>query len=345
MKMIAVLLGAVALAFTLSGSAGAGDFAAEWKARLDAQQTPLTRPADFDAFWAKATAKVEAHDARAQFKRLTDYPLDGIRVFDTVFHGLDGTPVAAWLLLPPSASPEKPAPALVLYHGGGESRGVPTDHLAYVNAGMALFVMDFRNQGGVTGSLTPLNRRANGGFITQNIDQGPENYYLYHVWTDALLAVKTVMAHPAVDAGRVAVGGASQGGGTSLAMAALNPKIDYCLAGVPSYCDWPRRIHTRTASAGAIATYLEQFPAEYDRVMKLMSYFDAMNFCDRIKCPVNMYSCFKDASVPPECVYSGYNHIAVPKTIRDYPYGQHRLYSYELEIWLLTLRERWRLGK
>jgi hypothetical protein len=71
----------------------------------------------------------------------------------------------------------------------------------------------------------------------------PLDNYFYHVFTDQLLWVKTMFNLPFVDTKKVAVMGASQGGGTSLIMAALEPRIALCRPAVPSYCCWEAHFH------------------------------------------------------------------------------------------------------
>ncbi len=98
-------------------------------------------------------------------------------------------------------------------------------------------------------------------------------YFLYHAWTDALLCLRLAMAIPEIDAGRVAVGGSSQGGGTALAMAALNGRVAACIADVPSYY---KRIVTQTASGGDLAAFLRRYPHKMNQVYRTMSYFDEL---------------------------------------------------------------------
>ncbi|HQL83535.1 MAG TPA: acetylxylan esterase, partial [Spirochaetota bacterium] len=50
-----------------------------------------------------------------------------------------------------------------------------------------------------------------------------------------------------------------------------------------------------------------------------LTYFDALNFSDRIECPVLATVGFKDSIAPPECVFSLFNHILSEKTIEVFP--------------------------
>ncbi len=284
----------------------------------------INRQPDFDAFWEKAYGRVQAHDPAPKMKEVREYTLNHVKIYDTVVHGLDGTPVAAWLMLPAEASAANPVPGMVHFHGGSGNRGKnPLGWVAPVLAGYAVVLSEFRNQGGTTGSNTPLSRCVGKSFAVENLSSPPENNYFYHAFTDQLLMVKFLMSLPEVDGSRVAVVGASQGGGTSMIMAALNPEIAFCMPAVPSYCAWERRIFIRTACAEEIAKYIDMFPERCEEVFRTMSYFDAMNFADRIKCPVLMSCGLKDPLTPPDCVYAGYNKIVAPKEMTIYPFGGH----------------------
>jgi cephalosporin-C deacetylase len=295
---------------------------------------PLTREEDFASFWDMAVKKVKKHDVTLSMK-LSDYPLKGVKIFDSIFHGLDGTPVRCWIMLPETAKPET-CPVMVNFHGGGGHRGYPPWFLHWIMNGYAVISMDFRQQGGLTGSNTPLTRSSANSFSVMNI-LDYRSYYLYHAWTDALLSVKIAGQLEEIDRSKIVVSGLSQGGGTSLVMAALNPDISVCLAAVPSYCWWERRIFIRSACAADISRFIACNPEYEETVYKTMSYYDVINFADRIKCPVTVSCGLKDELTPPDCVYAAYNKIRSEKYIHNYSAGGHTLEPVELERWLRFL--------
>jgi len=299
---------------------------------LEKIDVPLSKQDDFDSFWEYTLEKVDKHNPELKMKELSDYPLKEVTVYNSVFHGLDQTPIKTWILLPGKVLTEN-VPVIVWFHGGNRSREEPFNHLYWLAAGFAVIAMDFRQQGGQTGSNTPMTRCGGHSFSVMNIENY-KSYYLYHAWTDALIAIKLAEMVPGIDREKVAVAGSSQGGGTALVMAALNHQINFCLAAVPSFCWWEKRISIRSGCAKDIAAYIEKNPDNIENVYRTMSYYDVINFVDKIKCPV-VFSCgFNDQDTPASCVYAAYNKISSKKIMHNYPAGGHTLEPKEIENWL-----------
>ena len=152
-----------------------------------------------------------------------------------------------------------------------------------------------------------------------------------------LLLTRWLLEQPEIDTGRSAAMGASQGGGTALILAALEPRIALCLSAVPSFCCWEQRVFGRTACASMMARYLRSYPEKTESVFRTLSYFDAMNFADRIHGRVKMQICLKDASAPPDCAFAAYNRLSCPRSLQINPLGEHA--AVDAEEWQYDLWE------
>ena len=179
---------------------------------------------------------------------LTRYEADiyaPVEVYDTEFSGAAGDRIRAWYLRPAGADGQTPVVVKFIGYGGG--RGMPAEHALLPALGYAVFVMDTRGQGGrwTTGATgdrqgDPAAGPENARVMTRGIAR-PEGYYYTRLFTDAVLAVEA--ASELTGAPRVAVSGASQGGGLALAAAALIPQaVAVCHADVPFLCDIQRGI-------------------------------------------------------------------------------------------------------
>jgi cephalosporin-C deacetylase len=152
----------------------------------------------------------------------------------------------------------------------------------------------------------------------------PEGYYYRRLVVDAVRAVDCLRTHPAVDAGRVMVAGASQGGGLALATAALAGEVAAVMPDMPFPCHWRRA--TRLADRGPYAEVARYCAAQRDRrhsVFATLGYFDAVSFAARCRAPALFSVALMDRVCPPSTVYAAYNHYAGPKRLAVWEYNDH----------------------
>jgi cephalosporin-C deacetylase len=294
--------------------------------QLERYAPPRDEPADFDAFWAATLAEALRHPLAPRFEpHVTG--LRGVESFDVTFSGYDGQPVRAWLNLPRQRS--GPLPCVVEYIGYGGGRGFPSDWLLWASAGYAHFVMDTRGQGsswlpGDTADPEPEGSSPQfPGFMTRGV-ASPETYYYRRVFTDAVRAIEAARAHSAVDAGRIALSGGSQGGGITLAAAGLVGDVALAMPDVPFLCHYRRATEiTDGHPYQEIARYLLTHRNKVDATFRTLSYFDGVNFAPRARASALFSAGLMDEICPPSTVYAAYNHYAGPKAIRVWRYNHH----------------------
>lgn len=288
-------------------------------------------PADFDAFWSDTLAASNKHAINATFTPIKDAIYDLVDAFDVTFAGYAGQPVKGWFIAPKHAS--KPLPTLVTYIGYGGGRSLPVDHLVPAMSGFAHFVMDTRGQGstwspgdtaddpGDAGNLTGPQFP---GVMTRGIES-PQSYYYRRVFTDAARAIQAAITHPSVDKSRVGVTGVSQGGGITLAAAALaGDAVKIAMADVPFLCHYSRATTIiDTAPYNEIAKYLATHRHKIEQTYKTLAYFDGMHFAPRIKARCLLSVGLMDTICPPSTIYAAYNRIRAPKEIRSYTFNNH----------------------
>ena len=189
-------------------------------------------------------------------------------------------------------------------------------------------MMDTRGQGsswfiGETPDPDGDGAAAQAGFMTQGI-LDPATYFYRRVFTDAVRAVETIRTHAAVDAGRVAVAGGSQGGGISLAAAGLVADLAGVITDVPFLCDFPRSTTlVDTNPYGEIVRYLKAHRDHTELAMRTLSYFDGAVLARSAKAPALFSVGLMDDICPPSTVYAAFNAYGGPKEIREYPYNEH----------------------
>ena len=285
-----------------------------------------TEPTDFEQFWTDTLEAARSHPLGLEHTAV-DTGLHLVDVDDVTFAGYGGQPIKAWLVRPARA--EGPLPCIVEYRGYGGGRGLPHELLYWASAGYAHLIMDTRGQGGNWGVGVTPDDGAHGsgpsvdGFMTKGI-QSPETYYYRRVYTDAVRAVEAARALPLVDAGRVFVRGASQGGGIAIAVAGLVPDLAGVLTDVPFLQHIRRATEiVDTNPYQQIARFLATHRTEVERVFSTLSYFDGLNFATRANAPAIYSVGMMDDVCPPSTVFASYNHYAGPKEIVVYPYNGH----------------------
>lgn len=283
-------------------------------------------PADFDAFWAATLAEARRFPLAPVFDPYNAYLRD-VDVYDVTFNGYGGQPIKGWLLLPARRAGK--LPCVVEYIGYGGGRAFPLAWLGWSSAGFAHLVMDTRGQGsnwspGDTPDPEPQGSSPHyPGFMTRGI-QNPATYYYRRVFTDAVRAIETARAHPAIDPERIAVTGGSQGGGITLAAAGLDPTVKAAMPDVPFLCMYRRATQiVNSFPYGEISAYLKAHREQVETVFQTLAYFDGVNFAARATASVLFSVGLMDEICPPSTVYAAYNHWGGPKDIRVYEYNNH----------------------
>jgi cephalosporin-C deacetylase-like acetyl esterase len=135
-------------------------------------------------------------------------------------------------------------------------------------------------------------------------------------------AVDFLASRPEVDRDRIAVTGGSQGGGLSLATAALDSRISLCAPDIPFLCDWVR--YFKTSDWPEMNEWVKAKPhRSWEKTLRTLSYFDALNLADRIRCPVFVGLGLQDQVCPAATIFAVYNRLPVSKEYRVYPKAGH----------------------
>ncbi|AEG45222.1 acetylxylan esterase [Isoptericola variabilis] len=294
--------------------------------QLETYTPTIDEPADFDEFWATTIAEARAVDTAPTLERV-DAGLTEVVVDDVTFPGFGGHPVKAWLVRPAHA--DGPLPTVVEYLGYGGGRGLPHERLALAAAGFAHLVMDTRGQGSGWGSggdtPDPVGSGpASPGFMTRGILDPLEHYYR-RVFTDGVRAVDAVRQIEGLDPTRIAVGGTSQGGGITIAVAGLVPDVVAAVPNVPFLCDFRRAVRITDAMPyGEITRYLSVHREHEQAVWRTLSYLDGVSFARRARAAGLFSVALMDTICPPSTVYGAYNAWAgAEKQIDVYPYNNH----------------------
>jgi len=197
-------------------------------------------------------------------------PAKGVTCYAVRFDGFEGGRIAGWYAQPDTSS-EK-LPGVVMYHGYSGRGTRPLDLLTLAMQGIAVLSMDCRGQNGQSQDVAPAAEGHQMGWMTKGI-RDPKTYYFRHTYADAVRAIELLAHRPEVDASRLAVTGGSQGGGLSLAAAALTERdLLLALPDIPFLCDFRRAIEiTNAGPYPEIINFLKSFPHLRERAIRTLA--------------------------------------------------------------------------
>jgi cephalosporin-C deacetylase len=294
------------------------------------------RPADFDEYWDRALAEMKSLDPQIE---LAPHQISApfAEAFDLYFNGVGDARVHAKYLRP-KAAPE-PHPAVVMFHGYSGSSGDWTDKLNYVAQGYSVAALDCRGQGGCSEDPGGTTGNTLRGHIIRGLDDTPDKMLFRQIFLDTAQLAGLVMAMPEVDATRVGCTGGSQGGGLTLACAALEPRIERAAPVFPFLCDYLRvwEMDLAVAAYEEIRTYFRMFDpihARKEDVFKKLGYIDCQYLAPRIKGEVLMATGLMDTICPPSSQFAAFNKITAKKDVVIYPdFGHEGLPGHADRVW------------
>ena len=286
------------------------------------------RPTDHDAFWERALAEMDGTDPKVE---LVPHALTApyAECFDLFFTGVRGARIHAKYVRPArGAATSGRHPAVLLFHGYSMSSGDWSDKLKWAALGFSAAALDVRGQGGLSEDTGGVKGTTLRGHIIRGLDDEPDNLLFRHVFLDTALLARVVMAMPEVDAARVGVTGGSQGGGLTLACAALEPRVRRAFTVFPFLCDY-QRVWEMDLAAGAyeeLAWYFRSFDPRHEREAEIftrLGYIDVQHLASRIRAETRMAVGLMDQICPPSSQFAAYNRMTCQKSLVVYPDFAH----------------------
>ena len=279
------------------------------------------RPGDFDAFWARALKEMRGTNPMLEMKP-AEFQAPCAECFDLYFTGVRGARIHAKYLRPRRTG--RPHPAVVQFHGYSGDCGDWSGKLQYVAMGYSIAALDCRGQGGQSEDSGGVKGNTLRGHIVRGLDDSADNLLFRHVYLDTAQLTGLVMGMKEVDPGRVGVFGGSQGGGLTLACAALEPRVKLAAPTFPFLSDYKRvwEMDLARDAYQELRDFFRMFDPEHRReeeIFNRLGYIDIQNLAPRIKARVMMGVGLMDTICPPSSQFAAYNKIKAPKELVIYP--------------------------
>jgi cephalosporin-C deacetylase len=273
-------------------------------------QSKVHKPDDFGAFWDDVLRQASAIPLEAEVIPDPLRTSEDIEVFQVFYRSIDDVRVAAWYCRP--AGRAERTPAVILLPGYQMDPPIPKE---------------WARKGYIALSVAPRGKlRSMGQFnpgypnlLTYNVvDRHTYAYRGFYV--DTWRGIDFLLSRPEVEPTRLGVTGNSQGGGLTITTAAMRPEVRAASAGAPYLCGFMDAIElTHTYPYEEINDYLRLHPDRRPEVEATVTYFDGINFADRISCPIIVNIGLQDNVCPPETGHVLFDRIGA---------ADKRLYAY-----------------
>lgn len=279
------------------------------------------KPDDFDQYWARALAELEEVDPQVELVP-SDFQAPHAECFDLYFTGVQGARIHAKYVRPKAAT--EPHPAVLQFHGYAWNSGDWNDKLIYASIGYSIAALDCRGQGGDSEDAGQVRGTTLHGHIIRGLDDHPDKLLFRQIFLDTVQLARIVMSFSEVDEERVGAIGGSQGGGLTLACAALEPRIKRLAPMYPFLSDY-RRVWEMDLAKDAydelrsFFRFHDPLHIREEEIFNKLGYIDIQHLADRIQGEVLMAVGLMDTICPPSTQFAAYNKIQAPKQLQVYP--------------------------
>ncbi|AST90858.1 MULTISPECIES: acetylxylan esterase [Sutcliffiella] len=287
--------------------------------QLQAYRPELTKMPDHDAFWSQTLQEAKERPLNEQLIEM-DYPIKQITAYELTYHGFDETPIQAYYILPKKI--EGKLPCLIFFHGYAGHKNSVSHYMKWLIQGYAVIAVDVRGQG-KTGDYSKYSSDEMGTWVTKGI-LIKEEYYYRKVYVDGVRAIDFACSREEIDKDRIAIIGASMGGGIALAVSSLDNRPKLTVADVPNMCDVGLAMKQKfEGSLTVVEKFLHRHPEYIEPVYTTLTYFDNLNNCENITSKTRISVGLKDLVCPPMPIYGVYNRIKAEKSIEVFPFSGH----------------------
>jgi cephalosporin-C deacetylase len=286
-----------------------------------------TLPNDFDDFWKKTRAELDAVSPDFKIIPQPNWTSATKETFLVEMQSLDNVKVRAWFTIPKG---KKNLPCLLKVQGYGTIMSPDT-----TIDDMAVLALNIRGHGNSRDDVNP----GFPGFLQYKVED-KEKYIYRGAYMDCVRAVDFFFTRQEVDNQRIAVEGGSQGGALSFATAALDKRVKFCAPDVPFLSDFPTYFNIASWPGNEFVEYQKNTKRPWNEIYQVLNYFDIKNLATKITCPLVMSVGLFDDICPPQINFAAYNNLATQdKKYFLYPNSAHALPSAHNKRKLVWIRD------
>ena len=267
--------------------------------------------AEIFRFWAKTRAMLAEVPVDATTEPVEGWADRTLTAYRVIMNSFENIKIRAWYFLPNGTPPTGGWPAILELPSYTSRIVLPGYYARFGYATLNLFP---RGQGE---SVHEWQLDQDVPKLLYNITDR-ERYYYRGAYMDCVRGLDFLDIRPEVDSGRMAVTGPSQGGGLTLATAALDDRPKAAIARLPWLCNFPEGAKWTGYPFSQLHDYLAEHPENRKAAMDTLSYFDNLNLADAITCPLLTCAAKKDSVHPYHTVMPVFEKIEALKRIMVY---------------------------
>ena len=284
----------------------------------------IVNPLDFDLFWFQTLKKAEKLPLVSEVVEIPEFTTEEIRTLMVrIPCDEQGGSIYGYVSIPNDGEKH---PVLLVPPGAGTKRINPST--IYAKAGFITFTMEVHGMPmNASDEFIASEKERLGDYWFTGIEDR-DTYYYKRIYTGCVRAIDYLMTLSEWDGENVGVTGGSQGGALSIVTAALHPDVDFVASFYPALSDvsgyqvgraggWPRMFVNAN----------DRPEINHKKALRVMGYYDVVNFARRVKCPGFYNYGFNDNTCPPTSVRAALNVIKAPKVIIENPASYHWRYK------------------
>lgn len=287
---------------------------------------PFTKePSDFTAFWDEEKESLKKIPPTYTRERAEEFCTDKI-LCDLIKIQVDKRhSVYAYLTYPRNAEKGK-HPAVVCPPGAGiKTIKEPLRHKYYAENGflrleMEIHGLDPRLSEKTFKDIQSAFATSGNNYLENGLDNR-DNYYMKHVYLSLLRAIEFMKSLPEWDGRNLAFQGGSQGGALALIAAGLSNEVTCVAANHPALSDMAA--YSEKGRTGGYPHFNRINGMMTAEKIRVMAYYDVVNFSRHITCPVFMTWGYNDNTCPPTTSYAVWNTLTCEKTPLITPINEH----------------------
>ncbi|MFQ6026956.1 MAG: acetylxylan esterase [Dehalococcoidia bacterium] len=268
-------------------------------------------PTDLQKFWKSTVAELGQTPMN---ESLTPDPEQSGREYDAYLVKLDsfqGKRLRGWYSVPKDPPPGRKLPGILGVPGYQGNKTIPV-HL--VQSGFAVLTLFPRGQGESKKEWELEHSTKLTYYPTEK-----DKFYYRGGYMDCLRGLDFLSSRAEVDASRLGMWSRSQGGGFTLATAALDSRLQVAVAEQPFLCNYPESSKLTSRPYCELTEHIAAHPEQRQEILDTLAYFDPLHLAESIVCPTLVDIGLKDETCPYHTIMPVFEKIRAPKAVHVYP--------------------------